>query len=248
MPRYFYEKDYEIRSYDCDYLGRVSPLSLFNYMQDLASTDAENLGFSVQHLMEKKMTWVLSRIHLKIEKVTYWKDKLKGGTWPSGRQGRYAMRDFRLRNAAGETIAVASSSWMVLDLEKRIPLKLENLGDIDFFEEEERALPDDFSPLPEQESFDAEKKIAVRFSDLDINRHVNHVAYINWGLEGLNEEVLFKKYPMEIEVQYRKEVFYKDRILSRSKQSDSKNNSVFLHMLLLEEGGQEIARLRTRWG
>ncbi len=181
MPRYFYEKNYEIRSYDCNYLGRVNPLSLFNFMQDLASIHAEKLGFSVQHLMEKKMTWVLSRIHLKIEKIAYWKDQLQGRTWPCRRQGRFAMRDFRLTDLRGETVALTSSSWMVLDLDKRVPLKLENLGDIDYFAQEERALQDDFSPLPVPESFEAEKSFRVRFSDLDINHHVNHVAYIDWG-------------------------------------------------------------------
>jgi acyl-CoA thioesterase FadM len=87
MSTKYFEKSYEIRAYDCDYKGRVSPLSVFDFMQDLASQHADLLGFSVQALMQQNMTWVLSRIHLKFLGMVQWGDQLIGRTWPSGTQG-----------------------------------------------------------------------------------------------------------------------------------------------------------------
>ncbi|MBN2366761.1 MAG: hypothetical protein EH225_12675 [Calditrichaeota bacterium] len=246
MLTYFFDNEYEIRAYECDVQGRLHPLALFNFMQDMASRHADMLGFSVQKLMKKNMTWVLSRIHLQILKTLYWGDVIKGRTWPSGRQGRYALRDFRLTNDSGETVALATTSWMVLDLEKRVPLKLENLGNTDYFLQEERALQDEFSSLPLAESYEYEKSFRVRYSDLDINRHVNHVSYIDWGLEAVPDEVLLKSYPADIEVSYRKEVFYNDRIISRCHRVDDEDSKTFIHQLFIE-GGEEIGRLCTSW-
>jgi acyl-ACP thioesterase len=247
MTQKYFEEFYEIRTYECDYKGRVSPLSVFDFMQDLASKHADMLGFSVQALMLKKMTWVLSRIHLKFAGETYWGDKLLGRTWPSGTQGKYALRDFQFFNKDNQMIAVGTSSWMVIDLEKRIPLTFEKVLDTTHIINMERALPDEFQPLPVLCSHDSEKEFHVRYSDLDVNKHVNHVAYIDWGLEVIPESVLLHSYPAEIEVGYRREVFYDDLVISRAKRGEGGDNMIFIHQIFSGRKEAEIARMRTKW-
>ena len=247
MPDKYFKKTYDIRAYECDYKGRVSPLSVFNFMQDMASLHADVLGFSVQTLMQQKMTWVLSRIHLKFTGMICWGEKLLGRTWPSGTQGNYALRDFHLVNTRKQSIAVGTSSWMIIDLEKRKPLKFEKVLDMSRIVNLERALLDDFLPLPPLDSYDSEKKFHVRYTDLDVNRHVNHVAYIEWGLEAIPESVLLKAYPVEIEVGYRQEVYYNDLIFSRAKQVVNADIPTFHHQIFSEKTGAEIARMRTKW-
>mgnify|MGYP005835464451 CR=1 FL=1 len=246
MKRKFFQSKFDIRIYECDIKGRLHPLSLFNFMQELASTHADRLGFSVQQLMQKQMTWVLSRLHLKILKKVYWKENIIGRTWPSERVGKYALRDFEFYNEKKELIATATSSWMVIDLEKRRPLKLDDLFTSDFIRQQ-RALPDDFPPLPQVTHNQYEKEFMVGFTDLDMNRHVNHVRYIVWALESLPEEILFKYFPMEVEVSYRKEVFLGDHIISKIQPWQEEQNILYYQQLFLKKSGEEIARLRTRW-
>jgi acyl-ACP thioesterase len=244
MKSNYFERSYEILSYECDLKGRLHPLTVFNYMQELASNQADQLGFSVQKLMKHKMTWVLSRIHLKLDDILFWQDTFIGRTWPSGIQGKFALRDFQFSNSSGKIVGNATSSWMIIDIEKRKPVKLENIIDINSYIAGDRSLPDEFQPLPDLNSFENEKKFQVRYSDLDINRHVNHVAYIDWALEAVPPNILLKKYPIEIEVGYRREVFYGDVVISRSTQLDDKT---FIHQILSDKDQQEIARLRTWW-
>ena len=246
MKRKYFQQKYDVRSYECDFKGRLHPLSLFNYMQELASTHADRLGFSVQKLMQQKMTWVLSRLHLKINRQVPWRETLIGRTWPSGRYGKYALRDFQFFDQAGATTAVGTSSWMVIDLEKRQPLKLDQIFP-SAISIKQRALADDFPVLPEIDSSEFQRKFAVRFADLDLNRHVNHVSYIAWALESLPESILFRHYPMEIEVSYRKEIFLGDQAICKLQQIKESESLGYCHQLFLEKNGQEIARLRTRW-
>ena len=240
----YLQRSYEIRSYECDLKGRLHPLAMFNFMQELASNDADRRGFSVQALMKRKMTWVLTRIHLKFTGVLHWQQKFTARTWPSGVQGMFALRDFDFKNDAGEIFGTATSSWMIIDVEKRKPVKLEEMINVDQYHKGERALPDDFPPLPELETHEIEKRFEVRSSDLDLNRHVNHVAYIDWALEAVPPEMLLEKYPSEIEVGYRREVFYGDTVLSRSAALD---DTTQIHQILSAKDHQEIARLRTSW-
>jgi acyl-ACP thioesterase len=242
-PNYL-ERSYDILSYECDLKGRLHPLTVFNFMQEMASNQADQLGFSVQKLMKKNMTWVLSRIHLKLDDILHWRDILIGRTWPSGIQGLFALRDFQFFNREGAVIGTATSSWMIIDVAKRKPVKLEEIIDIESYSAGERALVDSFDPLPDLEAAEYEKKFDVRYSELDVNRHVNHVAYIDWALEAVPPKILLEKYPREIEVGYRREVFYGDVVVSKSAQLD---DNIFLHQIFNDKDQQEIARVLTRW-
>jgi hypothetical protein len=53
---------------------------------------------------------------------------------------------------------------------------------------------------------------------------------------------------MEIEVAYRREVFYNDLVISRAKQLKEARTPTFLHQILSGKSEVEIARMRTRWG
>ena len=246
MEQKYFQRPFDVRSYECDFKGRLYPLSLFNYMQELASTHADRLGSSVQKLMQQKMTWVLSRLHLKINKMTGWGESVTGRTWPSGRYGKYALRDFEFFDQTGGTMAVGTSSWMVIDLDKRQPLKLDQIFTTDV-SLEKRALEDDFPALPEITNSENECKFAVRFADLDLNRHVNHVSYIAWALESLPQPILFRYFPVEIEVSYRKEVFLGDQVICKLQSIPGTDSLSYIHQLYLEKNEQEIARLRSRW-
>ena len=42
----------------------------------------------------------------------------------------------------------------------------------------------------------------VKYSDLDINMHVNNARYLNWITDSYPMEFLRRNYPVEIEVNY----------------------------------------------
>jgi acyl-ACP thioesterase len=100
---------------------------------------------------------VHSRIHLK--------------TWPSGREGRFALREFLLQDETCTLILSASTSWMLLDLETRRPVRVDE------------QLPD--LPLVTEYSYELHFR-RVRHGDVDLNRHVNNVVYVDWALETLS--------------------------------------------------------------
>ncbi len=237
---------YKIRSYEVDFHGVVRPATLLNFLQDMAGEHAGKLGVSVTDLFRQNRTWVLSRSHLQIIHPVRWNDEIAGRTWPSGREGLFALRDFEILDRKGARLAVATSSWMVIDLKQKKPVRLDDdIMSIPLLEE--RALPDDFKSLPPIEKVENEVPFRVRISDLDINRHVNNVVFVEWALEAVPAEVLWNFQPVEIEVSYRAEAFYEDRIISRSQNQGDVRNPVFIHQLIREKDGKEISRLRTRW-
>ena len=97
-----YEASYKIRSYEIDPKGKAQLYTLLNYFQDAAGEHAAELGVSITDLFAKRMTWVLSRYHIKILRYPLWGEAVKVVTWPSGSRGLFALRDQPVGIKAGK--------------------------------------------------------------------------------------------------------------------------------------------------
>ena len=240
-----YQADYEIMSFNVDYQNRAHLSALMNYLQDTARLHSIAEKFSVFDLQEKGVTWVISRYHLKVQRYPEMGEKIVVKTWASGKHSFYALREFEISDARQKRILAATSSWMIIDLKDRRPVKINDL-----FPDElvlnKRLIEDDFPVLPVAERLDLKSEFKALFEDLDFNRHVNNVAYSRWAVEGLPPEVLFSRRPMEIEINYRSEAFYGDAIEVVT-QKPLHENEPWVQQIFNLSTGKEVARLRSTW-
>lgn len=237
---------YQIRSYEVDCRNRLSILSMFSFMQEAASKHAAALGVSIHQLFAENFTWLLSRLKIKIASYPGWNDRIQVGTWPSGTQQLFALRDFEIKDSDNRIIAAAVSAWLVIDLQKRRPVRIspfvERLKPI----EGSHILSDRLDKLAALRRHDHKRNFVVRYSDLDINQHVNNVSFVEWVVEGVPPAVLKTSVPAEIEINFLAEAFYDDQIQAICHPLDP-NNTEFQHSLTRLQDGRELARAKTVW-
>jgi len=240
-----YQTDYEIMSFNVDYQNRAHLSALMNYLQDAARLHSIAEKFSVFDLQAKGVTWVISRYHLQVQRYPEMGEIIAVKTWASGKHSFYALREFEISDARQKRILAATSSWMIIDLKDRRPVKINNL-----FPDElilnKRLIEDDFPVLPVVERLNFKSNFNALFEDLDFNRHVNNVAYSRWAVESLPPEVLFSRRPVEIEINYRSEVFYGDTIEVIT-QRPLNENEEWIQQIFNLSTGKEVARLRSAW-
>jgi acyl-ACP thioesterase len=254
MPDLTFRKEFSIHSYELDFEGLARPVSLLNFLQDAAGDHASLLGWSVLDLMKRNMTWVLSRTHVRVERYPAWGERISVLTWPSGRRGLFATRDFEASDGDGRPVLTATTSWMILDLTRKQPLKVDDILP-DNFLVDRRSLPDAFAALPALDRPDGERTFRVDAGHLDLNKHVNNAVYVGWALEAVPWETIRRRRPFDLEVAYRAEAFYDDPIVSRvqavptsaAAEAGTNAESVFLHQIANAATGAELTRLRTRW-
>jgi acyl-ACP thioesterase len=246
-PGMVFQKDYVVHTYETDARGAVRPVALLNYLQDSAGDHAGQLGLSVVDLFKHGLTWVLSRYHIRIHRYPGLGARLEVTTWPSGKRGRFATRDFEVADGAGGPVLAATSSWMVLDLARKQTINVEEIVG-PAYAVEKRALDDPFASLPAPDARDAEVRFRVEAGHLDWNRHVNNAVYVQWALEAVPADILLGRRPVDIEVSYRAEALYGHEVLSAVQRiPEGGDGSAFLHQILNAATGAELARLRTRW-
>ena len=195
------EKNFSVPANELDHRSKIKIDALLGFLMESAAAHAAALGVSVFDLAEKNLTWVLSRYHIRIRRYPEFGETVTVRTWPASRQGVFTLRDFKAEGTRGP-VALATTSWLVIDLDTRKPVDLESRLR-DFPVHAERALPDDFGSLPSFNEGGEEREYPVLKSHLDFNRHVNNAVYIQWAVETVPDEVLLNSNPAEIEINYR---------------------------------------------
>ena len=143
MKSLLHEKLFSVRYYEVGPSRLVRPATLLDYLQDAAAEHASLLHIGVQDLHHRDLTWVLSRLHLTVERYPGVGETVTVRTWPSTRGSLSSYREFEVLDQAGEIVARATTAWVVLDLVRRRPVRLADVLS-DYPLEPRRAIADDF--------------------------------------------------------------------------------------------------------
>lgn len=237
------EAEIPVRYHELDSHGNLRPVMLLNFLQDAAGMHATQLGVSVVDLRPLGLTWVLSRLHLVVDRYPRAGQTIRLQTWPSTRKGLFSCREFCLTDDLGRSVARATTSWAVLNTATRRPVVLSDClpayplcG--------QRAIDDDFSTLPPLHSpADFERRFRVLRGDLDCNHHVNNTIYAGWALETVPDDI-DEQILTELEISFRAEALYGDTVASRCSVTGPGR---CLHQIANARDNRELARLQTRW-
>ena len=119
-----FEKEFQIRSYECHKNGYLRLLTLMNILQDAADLSATSLGFGFDFCIKSALAWVGVNYHLKIHRLPMFHEKIKVQTWPSGENKFMALRDFVVFDDEKREIIKATSQWVLIDIAKKRPVSL----------------------------------------------------------------------------------------------------------------------------
>ena len=173
-----FQKDFEVRSYQVDPDGKLSLTALSNLFQEIAWRHADSADFG-RNLQEQNLSWILSRIDIKCEDLPSWGDSIKVYTAGRGVDKLFAFREFLITNPAGDVLAKAMSSWVLMNVVTKRIFRPENALPPELFDPKEKP---EWQPGKIRLKGDLLKseKLKVRHSDLDLNNHVNNTSYVRW--------------------------------------------------------------------
>lgn len=241
-----WEDIYSISFYEVDAKNRISLPNLWKYLQETAWNHANRIGIGYSDLSRNNFFWILSRLTIDIREYPVWGDQIRVKTWLLESSRLFAFRDFSIMKEDGRIIGGAKSAWVVLHLKTRKPQRIEP------FLRELNPLPDQhggttkLERLPAPGHPDEETFFTVRYSDLDLNLHVNNARYIEWILDSYSFEMNQTHQITIFEINYLAESNCGDELIVRTEEKKD-SHLTFLHTLIRKADGQELCRARVRW-
>jgi len=243
-----FNKDFEVHYYEINKFREATPVTLLNYLEEAATSHSSFVGYDMDKLKSDGIGWVLNRWVLNIERYPYWNESIVVETWPSSFERFYATREFYIKDSSGIVIGKATSLWIFINLEKRKPIRIpENFGEVygvNFL----KAVTEPYREIRILGEPEVRKEFAVRQLDIDTNDHVNNSKYVEWMLEAIPEKVYNSYMMSSLEIEYKKETRYGEKIISNCK--DIIENEAFpeyIHSVQGKDDKGELAVARTLW-
>jgi acyl-ACP thioesterase len=179
--------------------------AVFDFFQEAAISHAENLGVGREAMAHSNQVWILSRISVQVDRRPKYGESLTVRTWPRGGEKLFALRDFDILDAQGKAAVRARSCWLIIDMEKRRPLRPQFIMDKLPQNEGLDALSS-ASSLEERQTLQKTAERQALYTDLDYNGHVNNVGYIRWIEDAADRPLLEQSRQMRLDVNYTNEV------------------------------------------
>lgn len=185
--------EYPVQLNDISIDAKMRSWSIFNYLQDSAGRHADQLGLGLKQLRESDLSWVLSRIRVKMDSFPEYGDILRITTYPSGFDRLFAYRQFILSSAKDGTVfGKAGSAWLTLNPNNYRPVspakyltglpQWEFEGDT-FFQGESLGK---LSAADHALTMPVDHRISSTY--IDYNRHLNNTYYALFTEDWLGEQ------------------------------------------------------------
>ena len=244
-----YQQSFEVRFSEADRHSSLTPIALFNYLQEIAIGHGDAVGMDGETLAKMGYAWMMNRFHIQVDRYPRRRETVHVETWGSTLTGLFAIREWKVTDDSGQTTASATARWIIFDIRKHKIIKLPDILAGRYGEHEGRGIEDPFDRMQPIESGKYEKRFHVRLSELDSNQHANSASYIDWCLEAVPEDALNEYLPYDIEITYKKESKLGEGLIASSLEEPTQDPSVriFQHAIRLEENGALLTMGKSVW-
>ena len=176
-----------------------------NFLQEAAISHAENLGVGREAMARTGQVWILSRMSVQVDRRPRYGETVTVRSWPRGGEKLFALRDFDIRDADDRPAIRARSCWLIIDIEKRRPLRPQSIMDSLPQNEGMDSLPAAVG-LAERPALSKTHEWRALYTDVDYNGHANNVSYIRWMEDALEPALLEQATQMRLDINYLNEV------------------------------------------
>jgi medium-chain acyl-[acyl-carrier-protein] hydrolase len=238
-----HNRTFRLHSYEVDQSGRARPDILLSFMLDTAWSHTKDTEFSYTELKDEGQLWVLSRFLAVFHDLPKWDDEITVETWGKGTDKLFGLRDFIIHSKSGGKLVSATSAWLIIDRKTSRIQRIDTLGKNFPMQLDRNELDVGLEKIDPQPSEQTDFEYVVRYSDLDVNKHVNSSKYVQWIIDSFPSDLLDHNVLGSFEINYLSEAKLNDRILV----SISNAGEYHYCEIRRETDSVELCRAKVTW-
>lgn len=233
---------FTIDAYLCDFRGKATLPMLGNFMLQVATKHAEDRGFGFNSMTGQKRVWVLSRMAIEILEYPKNDSAIKVHTWVSEVNKIFTERCFSFEDENGKMLGYTRSIWASIDMETRRPTNVMELANLPNYATGEPCPIDGMRKIIPVKDTEPVSYFKVKYSDIDINKHLNSMKYIEHYVDLFDIEMFKEKDIYRFEISYLNEAHYGSKLDVYKKKEDENT-----YILEIKNDGVTISSARVTW-
>lgn len=205
-----FKAKFEITDTYTDCFGRLKPSSILYFVQEVAGQHCKILALDWDTLAQKRMFWAVIRHRVQIRRMPQKGETITVETWPMPTTRVAYPRSVVAFDENGEELFRTVSIWALMDLDTRAMI-LPGKSGVEvpgLLRGSELAPPKSLVPS----SLSAKVCRQVRFTDLDVNGHMNNCRYLDWICDLLPSGFHHSHTPKEFTLCYLSEARERDEL------------------------------------
>ncbi len=177
-----------IDSRDVDGRGACRASALLGHMQEAATQAAEHGGFGREVILGRYHGfWMLTRMWFRLKRPLRWGEQLTIHTWHRGAKGAVSYRDYDLY-IGEEWVGEGVSAWVLADINTHRLIRLSVITEMADTHGGKLRKEKTLNKLRTPADLDRVEQRLMRYSDTDINGHVNNTRYADFVCDALRLE------------------------------------------------------------
>lgn len=211
-----YTENFKMSLKDIGKQNKIKNRAILEILENIAGYQSDYVGFGANETVKTKIAWVLLDWKLEVIKRPTYGQTLQVKTWGRNMNKFFTYRDYEIYDENNELCIIATSKWTLLNIEKRKMVRLtEEL--IEKYKPEEKSvfLDEKLDKIKIPTKFISNIKYKVIRKDIDLNKHMHNLYYLDLAYEALPEDVYEKRPFDSFRIQYKKEVKLGDVVKCR---------------------------------
>ena len=186
----YYEHSVRLTGMDADGRGICKASALLDHLQVAAALAAEDGGFSREVLLERYGAfWMLARSWFRLDRPLRWEEEITIRTWHRGGKSALMYRDYDIF-AGGERVGESVSGWVLASVDSRRLMRLSAIRELADTGGGALCKQMTLAKLRCPERLRQVEQRLMRYSDTDINGHVNNTRYADFACDALDMDAL----------------------------------------------------------
>ena len=217
------EKKYTLGLTDVGRKNKRSNKAIIKMLEDVGGIESEKAGYGLNEIEENNLSWVLLAWKVKVLRRPIYNEEVIARTWARDGNKIFTYRDYEIYDSNGNLCVIATSKWTLVDIRtlKLVGISEEVRSKYTFFNKS--VFEEEIEKLKEPKSVIKENDYKILRSQIDVNRHVHNLYYLDIAYEILPEDIYYGEEKDNIEITYKKQIKLNDDIMCKYTIEDGKD-------------------------
>lgn len=218
-----YKEKFKLGLKDIGKDNKIKNRAILECLENIGSYHSDIAGYGANDTKRTKVSWILLEWKLEVLDRPTYGDELEIHTWARGINKFFTYRDYEIYNKDNKLCAIATSKWALINIETG---KLTRLTEeiINKYNPEYKYVfsKPDMEKLEIPNESDSVLEYTVIRKDIDINKHMHNLYYLDLAYEALPEDVYEQRPFNNVRITYKKEIKLGDVVKCEYSQLNNK--------------------------